>query len=223
MSNDEGRKLGLDDAYGVRTPEDNRRLYRDWADTYESDFMAPRGYVYHDGVAGLFATEGNTSGPVLDVGCGTGAVGEALQRAIAGGDYPTAAVEAIDGIDLSPEMLAVAATKGVYRDLAEADLTQPLTIADDTYGGVISAGIFTHGHLSAAPLDELIRIAAPNALFAIGINAEHYVEKGFEAFFAERSAASLITAPRLEEIRVYAAADDEHADDMALVALFRVH
>ncbi|MDH3441269.1 MAG: hypothetical protein OEM63_10990 [Gammaproteobacteria bacterium] len=39
------QKLGLDDAYSVETPEDNIRLYADWASTYESDFVASNGYV----------------------------------------------------------------------------------------------------------------------------------------------------------------------------------
>ena len=31
--------LGLDEAYSVKTPEDNRRLYAKWAATYESSFV----------------------------------------------------------------------------------------------------------------------------------------------------------------------------------------
>ena len=80
MSSDaEDRKLGLADAYAVRTPDDNRALYRDWAATYESDFAEARGYVYHLEVARLFAAAvPPIDGPVLDVGCGTGIVGIAL-------------------------------------------------------------------------------------------------------------------------------------------------
>ena len=32
--------LGLDAAYAVQTPDDNRRLYARWASTYETDFVA---------------------------------------------------------------------------------------------------------------------------------------------------------------------------------------
>ncbi len=37
MSDD--KALGLDEAYSVKTPEDNRRLYAKWAATYESSFV----------------------------------------------------------------------------------------------------------------------------------------------------------------------------------------
>ena len=31
--------LGLDEAYSVKTPEDNKRLYAKWAATYDSSFV----------------------------------------------------------------------------------------------------------------------------------------------------------------------------------------
>ena len=33
-------EIGLDDAYSLKTPEDNKNLYAKWAATYESDFVA---------------------------------------------------------------------------------------------------------------------------------------------------------------------------------------
>ncbi|MBT5686132.1 MAG: hypothetical protein HOJ11_14095, partial [Gammaproteobacteria bacterium] len=49
------KKLGLDDAYAVETPADNIKLYRDWAETYDSDFAAPRGYVYPARIAAIYS------------------------------------------------------------------------------------------------------------------------------------------------------------------------
>ena len=48
---------------------------------------------------------------VLDLGCGTGLVGETL----------VGLVSSIDGVDLSPKMLEVARTKRIYTELFEAD------------------------------------------------------------------------------------------------------
>ena len=36
--------LGLDEAYSVKTPDDNRRLYAKWAATYESSFVDAKQY-----------------------------------------------------------------------------------------------------------------------------------------------------------------------------------
>jgi predicted TPR repeat methyltransferase len=209
----EVRRLGLDDAYAVKTPEDNRALYRDWAATYEDDFIAPRGYTYHLSVVELFAQAGpNADAPVLDVGCGTGIVGVALRDA---------GFDVVDGIDLSPEMLEQAATKRVYRSLIEVDVTQPMSFDDDAFGGVTSVGTFTHGHLGPEPLHELVRVTQPGGVLAIGINAEHYEEHRFGAVLNDMLSAGSIVERRLERVRIYAKGDDEHADDLALVAVLR--
>lgn len=100
------KEPSLDSAYGLKTPDDNRALYRAWAETYDSDFVAAMDYQLPVAVAGAFAAVGR--GPILDVGAGTGAVGALLR---ANGVGP------VDGTDLSPEMLAVAGRSGAYRRL----------------------------------------------------------------------------------------------------------
>lgn len=212
-------KLGLDDAYAVESPDDNRALYRDWATTYESDYMQAHAYVYHRQVveqflAAVAPAERSGSPVVLDVGCGTGVAG--IELAAAAGDWT------IDGIDISPEMLALARDKGVYRTLDEVDVTQPLPIESATYDGVISSGTFTHGHLGPEPLWELVRIAAPHAVFAIGINAEHFEARGFAAVHEQLVNDGLITGLVLHDVPMYDAAntDHEHAHDRAMVATF---
>jgi predicted TPR repeat methyltransferase len=51
---------------------------------------------------------------VLDLACGTGRIGVWLRQRGAA---------AIDGVDVTPEMLDVARTKGVYRTLRLADVS----------------------------------------------------------------------------------------------------
>ncbi len=213
-------EIGLDEAYALETPDDNRRLYAKWAATYDEDFVASTGYVYHDNVVAAFLDAGGSAGgPVLDVGCGTGNVGVALCDV---------GEKAVDGIDISPEMIEVARVKRsvfnepAYRSLMVADLTVPLEIPDDSYMGIVSAGAFTHGHLTPEPIRELVRIGAPGALCALGINAEHYVKMGFDALFAEMSLAGLITSPDNIDVSIYEAMRGEHAGTRANVALFQV-
>lgn len=213
---------GLDQAYAVETPDDNRRLYAGWAATYDSDFIEANGYVYHRNIAALFAAGLPDGGPpaegaVLDVGCGTGIVGEELRRL---------GVPVVDGVDISPEMLAIAEGRRldgvpIYRELLEVDLTGLVPMATDTYGGVVSVGTFTHGHLGPEPLDELVRIAQPNARFVIGINAKHWDAGGFGAWFERAEADERITSVALETVRIYDAMEGPHAHDMATAATFR--
>ena len=206
----------LADAYAVETPDDNRVLYREWADSYESGFMARRGYVYHEHVARLFVERGGV-GPVLDVGCGTGVVGVELTAA---------GIGPIDGLDISPHMLAQAADKRgagnhpVYRRLMEADLTQPVALGDGVYAGIASSGTFTHGHVGPSALGELFRVAAPGAVAAIGINADHFSQRGFDARFDQAVATRDIEGLELIEVPVYAGGEDEYADTTALIAVY---
>ena len=76
MSDDE---FDLARAYRLKTPEDSRALYRDWAADYDDAFAAAYGYVFPDLIARIFAERAlRDDQPVLDIGAGTGLVGERL-------------------------------------------------------------------------------------------------------------------------------------------------
>ena len=203
-----GGEHSLDGAYALETPEDSVKLYRGWAETYDTGFAESHGYVVPKKLAAIFHAEGG-QGPVLDIGAGTGLVAEALGE-----------IE-LDGIDISQEMLDVAGSKGLYRKRICADLTQPLDIADASYAGFTSAGTFTHGHVGPVCLPELLRIAQPNALFALTINVRVFDQAGFGSAFAALIAERLITPVDFRQVAYYENATHEHADDTGLVAVFR--
>jgi predicted TPR repeat methyltransferase len=206
----DSKQPGLDDAYALSGAEDARRLYADWAETYDSDFAEANAYRPPEVVARLFAEAGGT-GPVLDAGAGTGLGGLALA---ARGIGP------LDALDLSPEMLSVAARKGVYRELIEGDILAGLAIADGAYAGVVSAGTFTLGHVGPEGFDELLRVAAPGALLVISVNARAYESDGFAAKM--ETLAPAIEGLAMAEEPIYGpGATGPHAGDMARVLSFR--
>jgi len=216
------KKFDLNDAYAVETPADSVRLYAAWADTYDTEFVQSVGYVTFLRVAEILVRQrSRISGAVLDVGCGTGIVGVSLRE---GG------IEVVDGIDISPAMLAEAGKKKtgdgdpVYRNLIAADLTKNLDIPDNQYAGLSSAGTFTSGHLGPESLDELWRVAAPGAHCAIGVMKAHFESMGFAAKLAVDVANGTITKPELVEVKVYTAQTDnpEHADDKAFIVVCQV-
>lgn len=204
------KRHDLDGAYALRTPEDSVRYYGDWAKSYDSDFAADMEYRSPDTVAEAFAALGGT-GPVLDVGAGTGLVAEALARR---------GIAPVDGIDISDKMLAVAAAKGVYRATIRADLTGVLPVENNVYSGVISAGTFTHGHVGPAAFHELLRIATPGAVFAVTVHSAVYEAGGFAAEFA--ALGNRIEGFRTDPFRIYGrAAGADHADDTGWIVSFR--
>lgn len=200
----------LESAYALETPEDSKTLYRSWATTYDQTFAEDMSYAAPARLAALFDQELRGTGRILDVGCGTGLVAETLQA------------RPVDGLDISAEMLGVAAEKGCYDRLIEGDLTARLNIPEGVYGGLISAGTFTHGHVGPDALDELVRIAAPGAMFVLGVNAEVFHELDFNAKLNAMHQSGLITETRLVEGRIYDE-DAAHAsaNDTFLAAVFQ--
>ena len=99
------KQITLDDAYNLVTPGDSRELYAQWATTYDKTFIEDNKYVYPAKIAEVLAQHmpPDRSFCVIDIGCGTGAVGEEVVRI-----RPKSVIE---GVDISPEMLAVAASK----------------------------------------------------------------------------------------------------------------
>ena len=214
-------EIGLDDAYSLKSASDVKRLYSRWADTFETGFIAEHGYVYHHHVVGEFVRRAgiDPEEAVLDVGCGTGVGGVELRHH---GPWP------IDGLDLSPEMLVKAGDKidddgnPVYRHLHEANVLEPLDLGEDRYGGIISIGTFTHGHVGPQAIDQLVTLVRPGGLLSLGINQAFFVKADFAWQFERMVAGGFITEPELVQAPVYdpALADHEHVNDVALIALF---
>jgi len=203
-------KPDLEAAYALQTPDDSRRLYAEWAGDYDSTFAAREDYQLHIHTARAFVRAGG-QGPVLDVGAGTGLCGAVLADL---------GVGPIDATDISPEMLAQAMKKDVYRDAIEADLNEGIPVPSDSYSGIVSSGTFTTGHVGPDAIDALLRVARHGAIFALSINARHFDSAGFRAKLDMLSKGQ-IQALTLTETRIYGdLAAGEHKDDIALIAVF---
>ncbi|MBV2360209.1 class I SAM-dependent methyltransferase [Thalassococcus sp. CAU 1522] len=203
------RKPDLDSAYALDGPEDNRRLYAEWAETYDSDFAEAMAYRLPQAVAEGFVRTGGR-GPVIDLGAGTGLCGAALAGL---------GIGPVDGTDLSPEMLARAGRRGCYARLFPGDLLDRLPVADGAYAGAVSSGTFTHGHVGPEALDEVLRVVRPGGWVVLSVNAAHWRARGFADAFA--ALADRIAGLGLPEVPIYDAGTGTHARDRAILATFR--
>lgn len=181
----------LGQVYSAKKPEEVAALYDRWADTYDAE-MAAAGYR-HPSIALALLARHLPRGvvPVLDAGCGTGLVGEWL--GIVG--YPE-----VEGLDISPGMLERARAKGAYSKLHNLALGGPLPFADGHFAGIVSAGVFTTGHVGAEGLDELIRICRPGGAIVLTVKNTLW-EEGFATRIAELEAQGTVT--RAEETEPY--------------------
>jgi SAM-dependent methyltransferase len=199
----------LSDAYTIDGAADAKKLYDNWASTYDSSFGEGHGYVAPREVAHVFTSLDNGNTPILDIGAGTGLVADHLPGLT------------VDGIDISEGMLEQAKAKGLYRNRILADLTKTLPMESAIYGGFVSCGTFTHGHVGADVLPELMRVAKPGALFACGVIPPVYDGAGFGSRLALMVAHKIITPVDFHDIPIYENATHDHAQDRGLVMVFR--
>lgn len=205
-------KKGLNDAYSVKTPEDNIILYKVWASSYDDDFAKKNDYRSPVLISNYYDKYSNKNDvPVLDVGAGTGLIAEVMNK--------KNTID-IDAIDISPEMLESAKSKNCYNKLLEADLTKNLDIDNNYYGAIVSAGTFTHGHIGPNALDELLRVTKPSGLFVITIHSKVYVNQNFEQKFQDIN--EQITDLTFHEEKAYGNnPDKDHGNDTVFITVFR--
>ncbi|KAF9738482.1 hypothetical protein PMIN06_012347 [Paraphaeosphaeria minitans] len=166
-------KSFLDRVFAAKSKDESRQLYDQWASSYDADmqtysFTAPQ--IVAEMVPKYLKVP-TLDAIVVDAGCGSGLVGVALQQS---------GFKTIDGLDLSEGMLKVAEKTGAYRKLEVADLTRKLDIKDGTYDALTCSGTFTHGHVGAEPLPELVRIVKAGGILIATILESFWKESDFE-------------------------------------------
>lgn len=163
------RKTFLDKAYSLKDNEETEAFYQQWAESYDEELEA-QGYAQPRRCAdALAAVLPDREAPVIDLGCGTGLAGMALNQS---------GYSCIDGCDFSSQMLERAGQRGIYRRLFTANLNKPPLEADTaSYQAALAVGVFSYGHVSPNALDDILRILKPGGALIIGVNS-HFYEEG---------------------------------------------
>jgi len=211
-------EISLADAYALSTPEQNKTLYDKWAPNYDAEFVADD-YIYPRVIAEYLSTliDEDEQLSVVDIGCGTGAVGEHFARL-----RPLCDIE---GVDISPQMIAQAETKmrpdgkPVYQEFHEVNLTKPIYFAQSVYDFMVSAGTFTLGHLGVSDMLAISRVLKPMGIACVGINKQHFEQHGFRPIIAEAVEERTITQPEYVEVDIYGPSSEHHGDK-AIIAVF---
>lgn len=156
-------------AYAATTREDLRKLYADWAETYDEDHDAI-GFFGHVRAAEMLDRHVPFAevSPVLDAGAGTGAAGVELAKR---------GFRNLTAVDMSADMLRVAEAKGVYHTLVQADLGLPLDIfPNDHFQAAILVGVYSFGQAPAHSLDEVLRVVKPGGVIVFTVRTDFYDE-----------------------------------------------
>jgi predicted TPR repeat methyltransferase len=188
MPEPKGPNAFVDEAYHLEDEAGMVEFYRKWAEDYDHQMLDELGYTSPAMLAAQLRDYlPDKNAEIFDIGCGTGLT--CMPLAAAG-------YENLDGIDLSPDMVRVAAQRGIYRELLLGDVNQQLERDDASYDGVISTGTFTHGHVGPEPLGEIFRILRPGGILACTVHKDLWETMGFDAAFealVEQGAASCLS------------------------------
>ena len=197
----------LRDVYAARNAAEISALYNDWSGEYESD-MAKAGYR-HPAITTALLTRHLPRGaaPLLDAGAGTGLAGEWL--AILG--YPH-----VEGLDISEGMLAKARAKGVYAALHCCGLGGALPFSGDSFAGVVSAGVFTTGHVGEEALPELIRITRREGIIVLTVKGSLWQGSFGAAIRAAKDRLQLV-----ETTEPYISMPGEHGTSPSLAIVLK--
>lgn len=160
-----------DRATSAKNNQEIVEIYAGWAEDYERRILG-NGYSTPAVAAGLVGRYVMPQeGSIFDAGAGSGLMGAVLA--------PLGYKDLV-GIDVSPEMLELARSKGVYKDLREMELGGRLNFPDDTFAAVVSTGVFAAAHAPPESFDELIRVTKPGGYTIFSVRTDVYLAEGFK-------------------------------------------
>lgn len=183
----------------LRLDGDPRRVqafYEDWAQSYDLD-VSSAGYSAPSICAGLLQQQlADTSATLLDAGCGSGLVGVELEAR---------GYRNLDGFDLSESMAEKARATGCYRRVrGGVDMMQAAREYDaSSYAAVISAGVFTLGHVPPRALEVLLQLVAAPGLLIVSTRSLYYEQSDFQQVVDDLLARGCMESLRLLENAPY--------------------
>jgi SAM-dependent methyltransferase len=179
------------DARGYRTV-DVRSGYAEWVDTYEQTVEDAMDVELLEELENV-----SWSGRAADLGCGTGRTGAWLRAQ---------GVDTVDGVDLTPEMLAVARSRDVYERLVEGDVSAT-GLGEGEYDLVTTSLVDEHLTDLRPLYAEAHRLARPGgAHVLVGFHPQFIMTAGMPTHFESASGEPLAI-----ETHVHLFSDHVHA------------
>jgi len=181
----------IDDSHHCKNPQECVEYYNEWSKTYE-DEVETLEYKGAELLAEVCFTQltkiiDQKSINILDIGCGSGKVGQLLMERVKEkyGDEVIKKIN-IDGVDGSAGMLELARKKEpqIYRHLYEEILLvdQPSSyVRVESYDIVMGVGVFSPGHMS---IDHITHFIVPakkkSGIVIIGVRESWLKELNME-------------------------------------------
>ena len=162
----------LKTVYSETSSLELNKHYKKWSNRYDQD-MQEWGYAYPVQLKKILKENLRIKKniKILDAGCGTGYVAEALVEL---------KFKNIVGIDFSQAMLEIAKQKKIYSKLICQSLNEKIKLRSNQFELVICTGVLTSGHVGPNSLQELIRVIKPQGYFICSIAESIFKKNGFK-------------------------------------------
>jgi len=141
------------------------KLFDGYAERFDEHLVGQLDYQVPNILAQLVSTgePSQNLGAVLDLGCGTGLIGEALKDQITH----------IDGVDLSQNMLDLAEKRNIYRSLIKQDIEVYLRHSDQHWNLIICADVLIYIGDLRSIIDEIAKRLAPTGRLGFSVESTH--------------------------------------------------
>jgi len=161
----------LEQLYTAKSPQEIADIYSQWAKTYDTDLTEESDYVAPQWCLNILEKYvPSKDARLLDAGAGTGLFGQRLHQR---------GYRDIVGIDVSEGMLEEARKKGVYLELHQKVLGEPLGFPTDSFDAVSCVGVLSPGQGPSSAFDEFIRVTKPGGYIIFTIRFEFYENPDF--------------------------------------------
>lgn len=195
-------KQGTTNAHAVQA------YYDDWADGYDATLQTWQ-YRAPEDTADLLSAHLAAGMRVLDVGCGTGLLGQALCKR---------AELSLDGIDISSASLKQAQKRGIYNLLMQHDLQiRPLPVDDNTYDVAATVGVLTYIANAETLLRDLCRAVRSGGVIAFTQRTDLWDERGFDKMIMQMEAEGFWQREKVSKPMPYLPGNDEFADEIRVI------
>ncbi|XP_071506407.1 methyltransferase-like protein 27 [Diadema antillarum] len=213
MADEEWKVRKVRALHTMKDQAEVKQVYDEFASYYDEHVLSLH-YVGPAFTAEVVAKmEPNQDARILDVGCGTGLVGDGLHKAGYRNMY---------GVDLSSESLDVLRKKGTYCNLAEASFgpLNSLNFTDGYFDVAMSCGSFLPTHLNEKCLPEMIRLVKSGGF--IIITTRKYIFDGETGDMKLKPGlAKLVEDGLIEKVRheesLYEKDGDDHVVGITLI------
>ena len=167
---DIGNKIPI---YKLKAGKEVENYYDEWTveNKYDKDMVDWKYSGPQETIDLLKKHIPNKNIKILDAGCGTGYVAEALIELN---------FKNIIGIDFSKAMLEIAKEKKIYRKLICQSLNDKIKLRTNQFELVVCTGVLTSGHVGPNAIKELIRVVKPGGYFICSIAQSIFTKNGFK-------------------------------------------